>query len=112
MARLRYALTPTDTAHFVYHPARPRVVSNGDATRAIDAAARRLVEERDASGRPLFYMTPQREVRVVEADRPAPRTLARIAFSARRPQASLTLAIPADGAVELDASLAARPTGR
>lgn len=112
MPRLRYPLTPSDPAHFVYHPARPRVVSNAGATRAIDAASLRLVDERDRSGRPFYYMTPRRHVRVVEAGRPAARTLARVAFSARRPETSLRLAISTTAAGELDASLAALPRER
>ena len=80
---VRYALRPVDVAHFSHYPATA-VDPSPRARRAIEARARSFVERRDPIGRPLFYMTPDRVVRVEEGAVSSPRRVARLERAAAR----------------------------
>lgn len=91
---IRYPLTRRDVAHFRHYPAGAFDVSF-ETRRAIEREARRTVERRDPATRPLFYMTPDRFVRVVEVEAGGARTLARAEWGARADATTLAFMHPA-----------------
>lgn len=106
MGELRYALRATDVAHFQHHPRRYSHPRTGHARR-IEDSARRIVELLDADARPLFYLTPERYLRVYESSATGERTLARIAPGSSRHATEIAMRLPSEQSAQ---PLALTPT--
>lgn len=90
MDRLRYRLGPEDVAHYRQFPASagPGIISGAGKLVVSD---RRVVDRRDPLGRPLFYLTPKRQMKVYLGAEAGERALGRIGFGV----------LPGDTVVEL-----------
>lgn len=81
--QLRYRLRSTDAAHFRHFPARTSLSMSAQHG-SLSREARVFVEQRDPVNRPIFYLTPERFVRVYTASETGEQTLARVEWGARR----------------------------
>ena len=86
---LRYRLKASDRAHFRCYP-QGASGSVMRLSRTIELQARDFVDEGDPAHRPIFFLTPQRFLRVQEVADEA-QTFARILFGARRNSTSISM---------------------
>lgn len=113
-AIVQYPLAPGDVAHFQLHPTRPTAsaAARGLRVKSLDDQARYMVDTLDPAQRPLFYLTPERFVRVHEAGADGPRSLGRVRFGTRHDATSLALQLTDDAPQGAESGLALVPTDR
>jgi hypothetical protein len=109
-AKLRYRLRTTDVAHFRHYP----VSSHNQLdirSRSLSREVRVFVDRRDPLERPIFYLTPDRFMRVYGASQNREHTLARVERGTRRGATQLEIRETIDmaAAVAPDQPLALRP---
>lgn len=82
-AGMKYRLRPDDVAHYRHFPQRMHSEAS-TPSRRLSREDRRFVDRQDPAGRPFYYLTPQRRLRVYPGVVVGEQTLARVDPSVRR----------------------------